>query len=297
MIILAHNARALITECLESVHLPMDLELIVVDNGSSDGTPELIARGWPAVRLIRNPTNLGVGRARNQGLAVSRGRFVLFLDQDARLAPGCLDRLLTQMDLDDRAGAVGPRLTYGDGRWQRWTAGRDLSLRSALNYLLFLDRIFNHPAFAGFYLHRDVRSAFQPSWVSGACILLRRAAVDQAGGFFEGGMNYMDDVDLCRRLRENGWRVWYAPQAQAIHLMAGGPGGRSAQGPVRDLNRYFETRHGRLASLALKAIEALGFGIRAAVYRAAAVVYRRPRWRAMAHTHWTAFKVAVERTS
>lgn len=107
----------------------------------------------------------------------------------------------------------------------------------------------------------------------------------------------MDDVDLCRRLRENGWRIWYAPQAQAIHLMADGSGRRSARGPVRDLNRYFETRHGRLACLALKAIEAAGFGMRAAVYVAAAALYRQPRLWAMAHTHWTAFKVALEWTA
>jgi GT2 family glycosyltransferase len=110
-------------------------------------------------------------------------------------------------------------------------------------------------------------------------------------------MNYMDDVDLCRRLRERGWHVWYTPQAQAIHLMAAGPGGRSVLGPVRDLNRYFEMRRGPVACLALKAIEAVGFGIRAAVYLAAATLYRHPGWRAMAHTHWTAFKVALERTA
>src|SRR5439155_4408719 len=171
--------------------------------------------------LIANDANLGFARANNQAIRASAGRFVLLLNSDARLGPGCLDRMLGLMEADPSAGAVGPRLVYGPGRWQRWTAGRAPSLWAAINHYLFLGRLLPGGGHRGLYLATDTHRPFRPDWVSGACMLLRRSALDEVGLLDERIFMYMEDVELCERLRRAGWGVWYCPAAEAVHLMGG----------------------------------------------------------------------------
>lgn len=302
-IIVNWNTQDLLAGCLASLRdygAPgRTMEIIVVDNGSHDGSADMVARDWPDVQLIRNAQNVGFTAANNQAFAVSRGDYLLLINADALLTPGCLERMVAQMQADPQAGVVGPRLVYGDGRWQRWTAGREPGLRSAANYFLFLERLFPHtPAFHGLYLGSDVRTAFRPDWVSSACMLVRRAAVEQVGFMDERFFVYMDDVDLCRRVREGGWRVWYCPEAEAVHFM--GQSTKRQTGSVsptalRSLNRYYAMHHGPAKTLALKGIEAVGFGLRAGLYMGAAAVRRNaPHLRAQARAHWTYCKVSME---
>ena len=302
-VVVSWNTRDLLADCLRSLraHAPAGrtLEVIVVDNGSRDGTGEMVRRGWPEARLIANPENLGYTRANNQAIRASRGRYLLLINADARLTPDCLRRLLQRIDADPRAGAVGPRLVYGDGSWQRWTAGRAPSLRTAVNYFLFLERLLpGNPAFAGIFLGRDVRASCRVDWVSSACMLVRRSALDEVGLLDERFFVYMDDVDLCRRLRDAGWRVWYCPEAEAIHL--GGQSTLRQTGSVspealRSFNRYFALRHGARAAALLRVAEALGFALRTLAYLVAAAVRGgEPRLRAKARAHWTYCKVSIE---
>ena len=172
-VIVNWNTRDLLADCLESLvhHPPVDrsMEMIVVDNGSTDGSVELLRTGWPQVRVIANEDNLGFTKANNQAFAIARGRVLLLINADARVEPGCLDTLLGRLDADPRAAIVGPRLTYGDGSWQRWTAGQAPTLRSAAGHFLFLERVIGRrgPGI-GIYLGRDVRTPFRPDWVSRA---------------------------------------------------------------------------------------------------------------------------------
>ncbi len=298
------NTADLLAACLRSLREAGEhrrVETIVVDNGSGDGTVEMMRQDWPEVRLVANATNEGFTKANNRAIALSRGEHLLLINADARLLPGCLDRLLARMAADPRAGAVGPRLVYDDGRWQRWTAGRAPSLRSALNYFFFLDRLFpGQAAFAGIYLGRDVRQAFRPDWVTSACMLVRRAALDQVGLLDERYFAYMDDVDLCQRLRDAGWNIWYSPDAEAVHLMGQSTrrhNRRVSPEALRSFNRYFARRHGHTATAVLKGIEAVGFGLRAAAYLgAAAVRHGEPGLRELASTHWTYCKLSLERS-
>jgi N-acetylglucosaminyl-diphospho-decaprenol L-rhamnosyltransferase len=304
-IIVSWNTRDLVRRCLESLdrHRPagVTMETVLVDNASGDGTAEMVAAEWPEVRLIANEDNIGYTRANNQGIRVSRGRYLLLINADAFLTDGCLERMLACAEADPRAGAVGPRLVYGDGSWQRWTAGREPSLMAAAGYYLFLERLFpTVRALDGIYLARDVRRPFRPDWVSSACMLVRKAALDQVGLMDERFFVYMDDVDLCRRLREGGWNVWYCPEAEAIHLM--GQSTKRQTGTVspkalQSFNRYFAMRRGPLATLALRALQAVGFGGRAALYSAASVACpAEAHLRAQARAHWTYCKVSMERT-
>lgn len=302
VVVLAYNHRELIGPCLDSLALHLDgwpaHEVIVIDNGSRDGTADLVRSRWPHVRLIVNPDNVGLTRGRNQGIEASRGRYVLFLDSDARLRPGCLVTLVAQMEADPRAGAAGPRLVYGDGSWQRWTAGREPSLRSAANYLLFLERAFPHrPRFAGLFLTQDVSVPFMPDWVSGACLLIRREVFDEIGTFVTDVPPgyYMDDVDMCRRIRDSGRTVWYCAAAEAVHLMHASWRGSASRAPIRSLNHYFAGRRSAPATLALRVLEVVGFGARALAYLGAFSWSRQPHLRSMARVHWTSCVAGLER--
>ena len=296
-VIVAWNGRALIDECLRSVFAHAggrSLEVIVVDNGSTDGTAEHVRSSWPEVSLIANEQNAGYTRANNQAVKVARGRYLLLINADARLEPGCLEALVARLDRDDRAAIAGPRLVFGDGSWQRWTAGRAPGLAAALNHYLFLERL--SPRFGGLYLGRDVRDARVVDWVSSACLVARRDAFDEVGGMDERFFVYMDDVDLCQRVRDRGWRVWYEPVAQCVHLMGKTTrpvAGSIAPDALRNFNRYYARRNGRAAALALRAIEAAGFALRVALYRAASFARGDPTARDKARMHRAYLRLAL----
>jgi N-acetylglucosaminyl-diphospho-decaprenol L-rhamnosyltransferase len=295
------NTRDLLEPCLRSVTSAPDVELVkevvVVDNGSTDGSAEYIATHWPQVTLLRNEENLGYTRASNQGLTHCTGDFVLLLNTDAWVVPDALGRMVRRLVDDPRAAVIGPRLEYGDGTWQRWTAGVAPNLRSATAYLLFLDRMPRW-ALRSLYLGRDVDEPLQRDWVSSACMLVRADAVAAIGGMDESFFCYMDDVDVCQRLRDRGWTVWYDPGAHAVHLMGQSTKRQTAVSSpmaLRNFNRYFSRQHGRRSARLLRALEASGFGVRAAVYGGrAALGGHREAARIAARQHWRNVTISLE---
>ena len=303
VIIVNWNTRAHLQGCLQSVvdHglRQASMEIVVVDNGSSDGSREMVRDEWPTIRLLENAENEGFSRANNRGIRASTGEFLLLINSDARLRPGALDEMLRVMRSDERAAVVGPRLEFGDGRWQRTTAGRAPSLRTAINHYLFVDRLgIPHPWFAGLYLSRDVRRAFRPDWVSSACMLVRRAALEEVGLLDERFFIYMDDVDLCQRVRDRGWNVWYCPDARVIHYMSRSSseaGGIAPPAAVRAFNAYFARRYGARRCAALRAAEVAGFGIRGvALSIAAALRPTRIDLVARARAQWAFCRAGLE---
>lgn len=271
--------------------------VIVVDNGSEDGSADLVRRAWPDVELIANDDNLGYTRANNQAIVRSRHEHLLLINADAMLQPGCLPVLRARMDADPRAAVVGPRLVYADGSWQRWTAGKAPSLRSAMSYFLLLDRL---ERFAGdsVYLARDVTAPFRPDWVSSACMLVRRDALDGVGLLDERYFCYMDDVDLCQRVRDAGWTVWYEPDAVATHLMGQATvrrTGAASPAALRNFNDYFTRRHGTAAGATLRAVEVAGFTARAAAYTVASAFRSDPASRSQARAHLRNARVSLRR--
>ena len=302
-IVVTWNTRDLMVECVRSLqaHPPSGrtFAITVVDNGSDEGEAEVVRERFPGVRVIRNERNEGFTRANNRAIRESDAPYLLLINADARLLPGCADRMLERMDGDPRCGAVGPRLEYGDGTFQRWTAGRAPALGSALCHHLLIDRLPGM-AHSGLFVGRDVAEAFRPGWVSSACMLIRRSALDDVGLLDERIFTYMDDVDICQRLWDGGWTVWYEPAARAVHLMGQSvvrQTGNVSPRAVRSFHEYFLRRHGRAALYALRAIEAFGFGVRSAAYRVATLVRRDPRLRDQARAHWTYLKVALERSA
>lgn len=243
IIIVNWNTAALLQDCLASLFaasLPpaSSIEVIVVDNASSDNSIAIVQQHFPTVHLIPNQENVGFARANNQGIAISQGRYILLLNSDTVMPPATLAGLLTFMDTTPDAGACSPRLQRPDGQPQAFAFGGDPTplylLRRGL-YRLLLRR----------GLHDWYTSHTQfVNWVSGACLLLRRNAIEQTGGLDENIFMYFEDNDLCLRIRQAGWKVYYHPQVSVIHI-----GGQSlkqnpeARRAYYHSLEYFYTKH------------------------------------------------------
>jgi hypothetical protein len=250
IILVSYDVRDLLLAALASLPVaaaPRRWEAIVIDNASHDGSADAVAREFPAVRLLRNQENRGFGAANNQGIALAQGRYLLLLNCDTVVAAGVLAGLVDFMDAHPHAGACSPALLLADGAAQPYAFGQDPSLgyllRRGINRLLC-----RRP------LHDWATSASRPvDWVSGACLVLRRQALAQVGGFDEAMFMYFEDVDLCRRLRQAGWEVWHHPAVGITHLggqsLKQNPAARTA---YQQSLRYFYRKHyGRAAQLAL----------------------------------------------
>lgn len=193
----------------------VSFEVIVVDNGSTDGTWAFLEAAGDQLRLLRNGVNLGFSRACNQGARAARGRFVVFLNNDTEPREGWLDALVETAEGDPRVGVVGSRLLYPDGRVQH--AGVVLSRRGLVPYNLYRGAEGTLPEAQQY---RELRA------VSGACMLVRRDAFHQVGGFDEGFRNGFEDVDLCLKIHVGGSRILVDPRSEVVH-MEGQTEGRS----------------------------------------------------------------------
>jgi len=196
IIIITYNNSKLLKDCIQSVASSrggLALETIVTDNGSHDDTEQMVKMQFPEVRLIRNEGNLGFARANNRGIAESRGRYVMLLNDDTRIHAGALERMVEFMDSNPSAGACGPKLLNTDGTPQR---------QSGLLSLPFWRS--DKPKEAGF--------------VMGACLMVRREAIDKVGTLDENLFFYNEDMDWCRRIRSAGYKVYFLPGAEVTHF-------------------------------------------------------------------------------
>ncbi|MEZ5372642.1 MAG: glycosyltransferase family 2 protein [Microthrixaceae bacterium] len=307
-VIVNWNTVDLLDACIDSVRseVPEGFthQLVVVDNDSSDGSAAWLRDHHPEVTLIQSPENVGFCRANNLALRCTDSEFVLLINTDARLTPGSFRTMLDHLERDPSAAIVGPRLVYGDGSFQRWTAGAAIGLRSMAAYLFGLDRLPGGlPGTDGIYVGRDTGTPFQPGWVSSAVMLIRREGLDDFGLLDDSIFVYMDDVDLCHRARAAGWNVWYAADATAVHFMGASTKrvtGKASPEALRALNRWFVRIHGPRRGLALRGLEAAGFGARVAAYRLVAGLRRRDPARSaeaqqQADAHLVHLKLALEK--
>ncbi|MGW6791602.1 glycosyltransferase family 2 protein [Streptomyces chartreusis] len=225
VIIVNWNAGALIDKCLASLaELPDDavFEVIVADNASSDGSVELLRERWPGVFLIPLSENLGFGAANNIAFTHARGQFILILNPDTVAFPGMLDNLLKVLKTDATVGCVGARHVNPDMSLQ-WSMDNFPTLVSdALNYsdlhrLPFLHKwlVRTYPRWSDHTVERDV------DWVNGACMLVRREVFVATEGFDEYFFLFHEELDWCRRIWQEGWRVRFVPSAMVVHMLGG----------------------------------------------------------------------------
>jgi len=210
--------------CLESITCQEGVshEIIVVDNGSGDGSAEMVRTRFPQVNLIANDDNRGFARAQNQVLQASTGRYVLMLNPDARIVESdALAKLVAFGDAEPLIGIIGVRILNVDGTLQ-FSARRFPTLGAGLFRNTFLGRLFPKNKYVKDYLmtdwtHDEVRDV---DWVSGAALAVRREAMEQIGILDERFFMYCEDVDFCYRAHEKGWRVCYFPGATVTHRIA-----------------------------------------------------------------------------
>lgn len=254
--------------CLNSIlkYPPLhEFELMVVDNGSTDGSQKHLRKNYPNVYLIENAGNLGYAAAANQALRTSKARYVLILNTDIELDSEAVDILIEFADDHEKAAVVGPKLLNPDGSVQ--LSGR--------NFPSFIDG-FMH-AFLGIFWpnnrftqrykrsHWDRKSARDIDWVSGAAMLIRREAAAQVGFFDEHYFMYVEDMDLCYRLWQQGWEVYFCPEATAVHFL--GQSSSQSSGKMiiefqRSLYYFFTKRYARSWKRHLKYVVALGLALR-----------------------------------
>jgi hypothetical protein len=278
IVIVSWNVRDLLRRCLLSVirdqgavireqgsgtrdqgsgtsHRSLITETIVVDNGSTDGSIEVMRGEFPTVRLIANTHNQGFPAANNQGLAVAQGRYVLLLNPDTEVVEDALATMVAFADGHPDVGVVGPQLLNPDGSVQS-SRRRFPTLATAFFESTWLQPYAPRRLLERYYvLDRPDDATQDVDWVKGAALLARREALERVGPMDEKFFMYSEELDWCRRFREAGWRVVYLPTAQVVHHE-----GKSSEQVVaaRHIHfqtskvRYFRKYHGAVAAEGLR---------------------------------------------
>ena len=220
-LIVSHNVKDLLLQCLRAFYATSDVpvEVVVVDNGSTDGSAAAATAEFPKATVLLEQKNLGYGRAANIGLERCQGRFVLLLNPDATVDPQAVGRLSDFLMTRPEAGAVGPRLLMPDGSLDP-DCRRSFPVPSTLFYrTLGLSRLFpKSPRFGRHNMgHLDASDVHEMDAGTADCLLLRKAAIDRIGFFDPRYFMFGEDIDLCYRLKLGGWKVFYLPTARATH--------------------------------------------------------------------------------
>ncbi len=220
-ILVNYNAGRELAMALQSIADDMaerSWEAVVVDNASSDGSAEEVAAFAPHARVVQNPQNVGFARGVNQGLAATAAPTVLIMNPDCRLERGAFGVLNGELQRDERVALVGPRILNPDGSVQGSARGDPDMLTGLFGRSAALRRALPNLAVSKRNVVADASGAsIEVDWVSGACMLARRSALDRVHGFDERYFLYWEDADLCRRLRGERYQIRYVPAATAIH--------------------------------------------------------------------------------
>lgn len=249
-VVVSFNSSAHLRACVAPLCEQPGVQVIVVDNASSDASVETVA-DLP-VTAIQRPVNGGFAAGCNDGWRAGSAPHVLFLNPDARIDAGSLERLVARLDETESLGAVAPRIERPDGS-VAWSQRRFPRLRSTYARALFLHRLFPRAAWSD-ELVRE-RAAYEapasPEWLSGACLLVRRSALEAIDGWDEGFFLYGEDIDLCRRLRAHGYSIAFEPSARAVHV-EGASSSRAETLPLLAASRIrYDRKHRTRAAAAL----------------------------------------------
>lgn len=288
VVIVSWNTRQMLYECLTSAHAACrevdgPTEVIVVDNASADGSPQMVQESFPGVQLIANPHNRGFAAATNQGILRSIGRHVLLLNPDTTITPGALRLLVDFSREHPDVGAVGPRLVGRRGENQVSCFPLPTLTRECWR-LFHLDRIH---ALATYPFGRWGTDTPRPvESVQGACMLIKREALQHAGLLDERFFVYTEETDLCRRLLAGGWKIFWVPRAVIVHYGAASTeqiSGRMFLQLYRSKVQYFRKYLGAWGAVGYKVV-LFAASVPRVVLPAIAMVAvpsRRTEWRAL----------------
>lgn len=299
VVIVTWNSHDTIVRCLRSLMehtTSVELDFVIVDNASSDGTPASLRAGFPEMLLLENGTNAGFARGCNQGMEAARGELLLLLNPDTVVDDDVVGRAAAELVRRPEIAMLGVELLRPDGR-RNHTAFRRLSVRYSLLDRLWLYRLIPRGKRAELLLggyweeDRDV----EVDWLAGAFMLLRREVFERTGGFHPSFFMYGEDSEWCMRMRRMGYRILYAPRLGVVHHA----GARSSHQAWEESERLELCYRGGLKSYALvngprraklyRLAELLGTSFRALVYRVASLARDEPYLREQAQWYgWLA---------
>lgn len=257
IVIVAWNVRDLVLDCLESIRdvkLGFSYEVIVIDNGSADGTVQAVSEKYPEARVLALPRNIGFGAGNNRGLEIMRGRHAVLLNSDTIVLPGGLETCVAYLDAHPEVGVVGPQLLNPD-RSKQNCIHNSPTLISELVGQSLLRRLFprRYPSKLV-----DYSAPLEVEAVLGACLFVRREVIGQVGLIDEDYFFFLEETDWCHRIRAAGWKVHHLPDAFVVHLY-----GESTKKKVplrtrieyyRSRDTFFRKNRGPAAYLVLRAI-------------------------------------------
>lgn len=281
IIIVTWNIRDVLRDCLESLFredLGINYEVILVENGSKDGTVEMLEQDFPLVNVIRNKENRGFPKANNQGIEVARGDYVLLLNSDTIITdPAIFPRWVTFMDDNPDAGLSGCRLVFRDGTHQVGDAGYRPSLATLTAHNFFLNRLF--PNFFKGLLVSYLKSPgrMEVDWICGADLMVRRSIIPETGPLDENIFIYAEDVEWGCRIRSFGYKGYYLPDLELIHLQ----GATTGQYPdqfsgmdLKNMRQIYKALNPRQPLFLFDLIMSTGFFLRTVLYT---VMFWKPR--------------------
>ncbi len=223
IIIVNWNTRNLLIQCLNSIYQTVrtvEMEVWVVDNGSKDGSGAAAAERFPETKFVQNKMNFGFARANNQVLNMAAGRYLLLLNPDTEVSKGAVEKLISFMDTHPEAGGAGVQLINSDGSKQNSIANFPSLASELLNKNLL--RWLFPKRFPG--KERNYSEPIEVDSVIGACMMVRREALDQVGFLDEDYFLFLEETDWCYRMKRAGWKIYHVPQAEVYHFQ-----GKSAE--------------------------------------------------------------------
>ena len=286
IVIVSWNVRRLLGTCLASIDAcrgGLEIEVIVVDAGSVDGSPLMVREQYPWVHLIARPDNVGFPKGNNIGFEKARGRYVLLLNPDTEIIGDALIEMVAYLDIHDDVGAVGGLLRSTDGTVQS-SRRRFPTLATAVFESTWFEPFAPHSILRHYYAEDlPVDEPVDVDWLMGACLMVRQEVIEQVGRMDEAYFMYSEELDWCRRIKDSGWRVVYLPTAEIIHHV-----GKSSEQAIveRHINfqraklRYFRKYDGRLTAAFLRAVLLFNYGWQLALEAAKAIIghKRELRW-------------------
>jgi N-acetylglucosaminyl-diphospho-decaprenol L-rhamnosyltransferase len=251
IVMVCWNEKRYLEPCLRSLYdsgLQSTFDVVTVDNGSTDGSQELLRQEYPEVKIIQNDHNVGLGKASNQGIEATKGRYVLLFNNDTLVHGRSFDVMVNFLDEHPDVAAVGGQLLNGDGTVQACYNSFP-TLKEAFLIATRLGELLR-PGYPAIVSCTEERSV---DWMGSACLMLRRAALDQVGLLDEEYFIYGDEADLQYKLKKAGWKVFYLPQATTTHFGGGSMNRWSRRRMVyRGHMLFFQKNYGPFRTIALR---------------------------------------------
>lgn len=262
IVIVSYNTRDVIRQCLESItmsEIMIPYEIIVVDNGSRDGTNELIESYYDSVILIRNQKNLLFAKASNQGIRAARGAYIMLMNSDTLFEKGAAEILIRFLMEHPKAAAAGPKILNLNGTLQ----SKGAPLLSVFSTVMTLLGVGKHKMTRKLAqtLFRNVcweeNQTLRVGWIAGCCMMMRKVAIVEIGGLCEELFFYGEELEWCHRAKKAGWEIWYVPESSVFHI-----GGCSTS---KEMRRALEDKDLQLRNYRVLMKNTVGLGRGAAI--------------------------------